>query len=169
MRYRDLLEGPNSLKLFCDMDGVLSNFEFGVVKAYFEKTGIRKSFNQISKSDIWRTINWAGEGWWASLPWQPGGKQLWNFIKKYKPIILTASSRQKFCVQEKEEWVLKHLGSNITVICESKKWKYASPYSVLIDDKLERNIIPWEEHGGIGIWHQNTPITIKKLKKLGFK
>lgn len=168
MRAYELTEGPQSLQIFCDLDGVLVDFELGVELSYFEQTGQRVKFHDLSTSKMWKTINRAGEGWWLNLPWHPGGKQLWNFIKRYRPTILSAPSRQKICIPEKEEWVARNLSPNLTVICDQDKWKYATQYGVLIDD-MAKNIIPWEEHGGIGIQHSDTSSTIKKLKKLGFK
>ena len=168
MRAHELMEGPQSLKLYCDMDGVLVDFHLGVERTYFDQTGKRVSFQELSKGEMWKTIIQAGDGWWLNLPWRPGGKQLWNFIKRYRPIILSAPSRQEICVPEKEEWVAKNMSPDLKVICDAKKWKYATQYGVLIDD-MPKNTIPWEEHGGKAIQHTNTPNTIKQLKKLGFK
>lgn len=168
MRAHELIEAPQSLEIFCDMDGVLTDFELGVEKAYFEQTGKKVSFSSLSTGEYWKTVDKAGEGWWVNLPWTSDGKRLWSFIKKYKPTILSAPSRQKICVPEKEEWVDRNLGPGLKVICDPDKWKYATQYGILIDD-TEKKIIPWEEHGGIGILHTNAASTIKRLKKMGFK
>jgi len=168
MRAYELMEGPQSLHIFCDMDGVLVDFPLGVEQAYFEQTGQRVSFKELSKGEMWKTVTRAGEGWWLNLPWLPGGKQLWNFIKRYKPTILSAPSRQKHCIPEKEAWVTQNLGPGLKVICDQEKWKYASQYGVLIDDSA-KYVVPWDEHGGIAVHHTDTPSTIKQLKKLGFK
>ncbi len=168
MRLRELMEAPQSLEIFCDMDGVLVDFALGVEKAYYKQTGERVAFSSISTGEMWKTVNRAGEGWWINLPWMSDGKRLWSSIKKYKPTILTAPSTQKICAPEKEEWVARNLGPGFKFICDPDKWKYATQYGILIDDTPEK-IISWEEHNGIGILHTDTVTTIKKLKKMGFK
>lgn len=168
MRAYELNEGPQSRKIFCDMDGVLVDFERGVEESYFENTGQRVSFHDLAKSEMWKTVNRGGEGWWLNLPWYPGGQQLWNFIKRYNPTILTAPGRQKTCIPEKNQWVAQNMSPKLKVICDQDKWKYATPYGILIDD-FTKNTIPWEEHGGIAILHTDVSKTIKQLKKLGFK
>ena len=168
MRAYELNEGPQSRQIFCDMDGVLVDFELGIELSYFEQNGQRIKFHDLSDSEMWKTVNRAGEGWWFNLPWMPGGRQLWGIIKKYKPIILTAPGQQKTCIPEKEAWVAQNLSPDLKVICDKDKWKYATPYRILIDDTATKTI-PWEEHGGIAILHTNVSKTIKQLKKLGFK
>lgn len=49
------------------------------------------------------------------------------------------------------------------------KFKYAGHNKILIDDLYKTNIIPWREHGGIGILHTSANDTIQKLKKIGEK
>ena len=69
--------------IYCDMDGVLVDFE----KGYYDLTGT--STKQFPKGDnsFWQPISDAGAEFWATLPWMPDGKELWNYIKKYNPNI----------------------------------------------------------------------------------
>ena len=50
-----------------------------------------------------------------------------------------------------------------------EKYKWANESSVLIDD-WDKNIIPWDQSGGIAIKHSDADIdkTLKKLAELGF-
>ena len=50
---------------------------------------------------------------WRDLPWHTGGKQLWNFIKKYDTEILSAyveDTYDKNCIPGKKFWATKNLG-----------------------------------------------------------
>ena len=58
--------------IYCDMDGVLVDFE----KGYYDLTGT--STKQFPKGDnsFWQPISDAGAEFWATLPWMPDGKEL---------------------------------------------------------------------------------------------
>ena len=105
-------------KIYCDMDGVLVDFETGVVDAM--NLELKKEFpafpelaaklvkelgrNYVTKADIkkyspskvdvaaeymYRLVE-GDENFWANLSWQPGGKRLWAYIRQFDPDILTA-------------------------------------------------------------------------------
>jgi hypothetical protein len=113
------------------------------------------------------------EAFWVNLPWQPGGKELWAYIKQYNPDILTAPMDKlgkNESLSGKLLWVEKNLGlSSDKVNFEHKKWKYAlSPdgkSNILIDD-FQSKVEPFTEAGGIGILHISANNTIKILKLL---
>jgi hypothetical protein len=97
-----------------------------------------------------------------------GGKALWNYIKQYDPIILSAPSREKSSKEGKRGWIDQEIGPDQKVIFKRAKEKhhYSDKNKILIDDKPE-TIDSWNNAGGIGILYNNTPDTIKQLKKLG--
>ncbi len=69
--------------------------------------------------------------------------------------------------QGKRVWVKRELpGTKLILRYASQKQEYASPTSILIDDR-QKNIDQWEAAGGIGILHTSTANTIEQLKKLG--
>ena len=113
------------------------------------------------------------EDWWAKLPWQPGGKKLWAYIKQFNPEILTApmdKGGKKGSLPGKLRWVEKHLKIDPNrVTFEHNKWEYAvsddGEQNILIDDFASK-IDPWDTAGGIGILHINANTTIKILKLL---
>jgi hypothetical protein len=42
---------------------------------------------------FWKLIDTEiGIRFWRGIPWMPGGKELWDYIKPYKPTLLTAPS-----------------------------------------------------------------------------
>jgi len=148
-------------KIYCDMDGVLTNFH----KAYEKLTG-NKIHGFTSDLD-WEAIKRAGYDFWFKLEWQPDGKELWKYIKKYKPTILSAPSREDESRVGKHDWVKKELpGTHLILRSMANKKEFASPDSILIDD-TPQNVDQWNEAGGIGILHTSTANTLKVLKKLG--
>ena len=88
-------------------------------------------------------------------------------FEKYKPKLLSAPSREEVSRVAKHDWVNKEL-HGVHLILRSAKHKkdFATPTSILIDDRLD-NIIGWRDAGGIGIHHVNTKHTIDQLKVLG--
>jgi len=105
-------------KIYCDMDGVLVDFEKAVVQTinkqlasdnpyrpkaaakivaklgrnYIELNDIDKESPTNSK--VVRSYMYAlvqdDEEWWATLPWTSDGKQLWDYVRQFEPEILTA-------------------------------------------------------------------------------
>lgn len=151
--------------IYCDMDGVLVDFE----KGYFDLTGVHTK--QYVKGDkaFWQPISEEGAGFWAGLPWMPDGQELWRYIKKYKPNILSAPSQDPSSVVGKEAWLKMHLQNSYKKAYfynRANKQLFAGENRILIDD-LKQTIDEWNAKGGIGIFHTSAADTIKQLKKLG--
>lgn len=176
--------------IYCDMDGVLVGFVGGAINkineallappAGFEELAdnvvntlgrnyvIADDLKKYSPTSVAAATDFMyalledDEDFWANLPWQEGGRELWNHIKPYKPTILTSpmdKRGKKGSLRGKERWIKENLGlANIKgVIFEHKKFKYATcengEPNVLIDDFLTK-IEPWKDNGGIGIHHK---------------
>jgi hypothetical protein len=170
--------------IFCDMDGVLVNFD----KGYQDLTGMSTHHvDAQGKKEFWKAFRQglenSGESekhYWANLDWQPGGKELWDYIKEYNPYILTAPSvnfdlpyDQRYnreyneSMQGKLEWIQRL--SNMRKIYFASavnKPKFAGSNKILIDDRKD-TIDSWNANGGIGILHTSAENTIKQLKELG--
>jgi hypothetical protein len=153
-----------NIKLFSDLDGVIVAFD-----KEFEKLGhgtIEEfELRHPHPAALWNFISTHSDHFWLNMEWVPDGKELWNFIKKYNPTLLTTPAQSvPHCVEDKQAWVKRELG-NYNVIISGHKYKYATPGAILIDD-MEKNIIPWNEAGGIGILHINATNTIAALTKI---
>lgn len=188
------------------MDGVLCDFDEGYKNATkslkgdelkedeidllkifpnFKKNGISTDeANALGKSYFWKifraSVGKNEKEFWANLPWQPGGQELWKAISPYTPNILSSPAidfslppdqqlnpEYNQAIQGKKEWIAKNLtnvGEEIFVPAVQKA-TFAAPNHILIDD-LEKNITAWEANGGIGILHKNLPDTLKKLETL---
>jgi hypothetical protein len=102
------------------------------------------------------------------------GKELWESIKKYNPIILSARGTKNIEKNEKikTDQVKKYLSPEPKIIFvgtgnEKGDKERANKNSILIDDS-QTNIDSWKSKGGIGIKHdyKNTQSTIDKLKEI---
>lgn len=132
--------------LFCDLDGVLADFG----KQVMNKFG--KPVDEISPAILWSTIN-RSETFFESLPWMPKGRDLWEAIKQYHPIILTGIPNSKTAAEQKRKWCQRELGEDIQVItCKSiDKYKYCYDRGcILVDDRAD-NVNAWGKKGGISV------------------
>jgi len=156
----DAIQGD--YKIYCDMDGVLVDFD----KGYYNLTGTEASFDTDPKQ-FWEPISKAGAAFWIKLPWMPDGKQLWDYIKQYNPDLLSAPSREESSKMGKRIWVKRELpGTKLILRSADRKQEFATPNSILIDDRAD-NIQRWKDAGGIGIVHTSAADTIQQLKDLG--
>jgi hypothetical protein len=153
--------------IYSDMDGVLSDFdkrfmEFsdGIPPGQYEQ--------RRGKEEFWKLIDdTVGVPFWAGMDWMSDGKEYWNYIEKYNPIILSAPSKKEESKYGKRIWKKRNMPNNKMILVPAwKKKEYANPTSILIDDRAD-NINQWEAAGGIGILHTDATSTIAKLKKLG--
>lgn len=153
-------------RIFCDLDGVITDFN----KGYFDLTGIVLKPNEHrNDSKFWEPIERAGYDFWNNLEWMKDGGTLWDFISPYNPIILSAPSRQVESRIGKKDWVERELpGTQLILRSAKHKKDFAAPDAILIDDR-EDNINGWVESGGIGILHTSALNTIETLiKKYNF-
>jgi predicted kinase len=160
-----LAENKQQYKVYCDIDGVIADFEDGYNKLTGRNApGVNAPYN---KNDFWDPINKAGAKFWANLIWISDGKQLWSYIAKYNPTLLSAPSIDPSSEKGKLQWIEKHVPGTPVVFKQAKNKKdLAEPNAILIDDRKD-NIQQWIDAGGIGILHTSTDNTIKQLQKLG--
>ena len=157
--------------IFCDMDGVLVDFD----KGYEDMTGKHtKHVDLQTSNDFWNNLTQSLKNkglteydYWVNLPWMSDGQILWNYIKPYKPYVLTAPSIDPGSKQGKREWVQRLDGmKNIYFKPARFKHELSGKNRILIDDRAD-TIDRWNAEGGIGILHTSAANTIKQLKKLG--
>jgi 5'(3')-deoxyribonucleotidase len=157
--------------IFCDMDGVLVDFD----KGYEDLTEKSTKHSDVQdKNDFWRLLDKSLEekglteyDYWVNLPWiEPDGHILWKYIKEYKPYILTAPSLDPGSRQGKREWVARELpeAKNIYFRKASAKPEFSGKNRILIDDRKDTTEA-WTAAGGIGIHHTSAADTIEKLEK----
>jgi hypothetical protein len=153
-------------EIYSDMDGVLTDFDASFMKA---SGGIRPSEYErnMGKDGFWELVDGKGVGFWVGMPWMPDGKQYWDYIKEYNPILLSSPSRSSTSRLGKRLWVRNQLPGTKLILTQSKdKQNYARKNRILIDDRPS-NIEEWRSQGGIGILHTSASNTIRQLKELG--
>jgi hypothetical protein len=148
------------------MDGVLVDF----VKGYKKLTGIDTTNYVNSTPEFWQPVDEQGPSYWANLDWTRDGQQLWSYIKKYKPNILSSPSRSMTSKVGKQAWVQIHIPKSqykeLFLYSRHEKQLFAGENKILIDD-LAKTIDEWNAKGGIGILHTSAANTMLQLKKLG--
>lgn len=175
-----------SYQIYCDMDGVLTDFEKRfhdkvneVGPKYYPLKDIKKvnkpkDFENIFGLDeFWKLIDvHVGVSFWIGMPWMPRGEELWDFIKKFNPKLLTSPSRNDGSRLGKNLWVRNNLNPKPKVIFaySANKQNYADSKSILIDDK-KSNIEEWESAGGIAFRVKDGDIgpALQGLKDLGYE
>jgi hypothetical protein len=188
---------PSSLPpLFCDLDGVLADFDRGVLRL----TGRPFPVKPEPAGPVWRVLARAPEpGFFASLEMMPDAPVLWRAIAPHRPVILTGCPGGGWAPGQKRAWCARHLGAHVEVITcmaqdkaeQAAAWVgrrgageaagggaagaagsgsgsgSAPSIGVLIDDMLKAKE-PWERAGGTFILHTSAETTIARLRALGY-
>jgi len=175
------LESIELVRIFCDLDGVLVDFDRGFIELpensdnlspgeYEEKNG---------KNSIWPLIDKHGDEYWSELYWKGDGRELWDYLEEYKPSIISSPSRNLASIRGKVKWVKLNLrineepitkledytGSNRLILMQQKHLFVKSANDILIDD-TQSKIDKWTEAGGTGILHNDATDTIKVLEEI---
>lgn len=170
------------IKVYCDLDGVLVDFNRGFKKLDANEDGLSptKYEKKYGLDQMWKIIDDEGESFWANLRWKSDGRELWDYIKRYEPIILSSPSRSKSSVEGKMKWIKRNLNINqdeptksskkwdqtSRIILSRYKYKFATgPTDILIDDTREK-IDKWVEAGGTGILHTDSTDSIRVLEDI---
>jgi len=163
-----LMEFDNPV-IYCDMDGVLSDFK------EYTLNHLGTKFKDKHWKDLPLDV-------FYQLSPMPDAHKLWSFIVKYDPRILTAFpklNRGPISAQapdDKKKWMMKHFNwpsSKIFPVLRVDKSRFAKDGregrpNLLIDDYLE-NCQQFRNQGGIAIHHTSANNTIHELKKIGYK
>ena len=196
MRYSALAETIRGITLvqeqdglptiYCDMDGVLCDFNRGIANMFnlksknpsepgpMQMSGYSDAEDWLSapnKAQKWEPVN-QYKLFWPTLPWTPGGMKLWSFIRKFNPHILSAYTPYDLnSIKGKRLWLQRNLKltdkERIHIVRRDQKRVYAKG-NVLIDD-FKKNTTEWKQAKGHPILYKSTPQVIADLKKIGYK
>ena len=157
-----------SYQLFCDLDGVLADFNDGVYRIF------KKNPASIKPPVMWSRLA-TTHGFYSSLQLMPNAQQLWDTIKGQNPIILTGCPSGTWAEPQKRQWVQQYLGTYDVITTKNQMQKAQHMIherdgkrviSILIDDR-EKARQNWEESGGIFILYDDSKMidALLELKK----
>ena len=186
--WRRFLKEEQEYEIYCDMDGVLVDFELGVVeyitaalaegRAEELKAKIDRDYiptddlagptkNNDIRAYMYQELEHNAD-FWENLPWIPNGQRLWAALAPHNPNILTTPMGYGSEIG-KQAWIDKNLNPPPKKVFMSReKYNWANKNSILIDD-FTKNTIPWEEQGGIALLYKDSEIekTLSRLRELG--
>jgi len=149
-------ESTSPYVVYFDMDDTLTDYSGQINKT------------KLTPKD---TVKPENISFWENMEWLKGSEDMLHFSTQFfNTKILTRTPDLDHIKQAKKEWIKKNtkwLGDLevITVRRGSNKAEYATPNSILIDDKQE-TIDKFNQAGGIGILFNNNPeYIIQELKK----
>ena len=155
--------------VYVDMDGVLAD-----LFKYAAELNDVDHYNQMDK-EMWEAFLQGSDAYhlFTSLPMFSTANALLKMVKEmfggYRILSSPLSFDKAGSIAGKREWLQAH----ITVpadgwIFDHEKFKYAvqgdGTPNILIDD-WSKNIIPWNEHGGIGLKYQADEDSLDQLRE----
>jgi len=161
---KTLVENIMKYKIYCDMDGVITDFD----KRFKQYTNMTPNDYKLKYSTpmFYDFINNKGIEFWISIPWMLDGKKLWRYIKKYKPTLISVPTYENSSFLGKKMWVENNIPNTPLILVSRKdKQNYAGSDTILIDDRAD-TIDEWNKKGGKGILFISTEQTINELKML---
>jgi hypothetical protein len=151
------------VKIFCDSDGVVFDFESHVMKY---SGGVHP--NKLGDDPLWNLIESIPD-FWLTMPLFPWAHDLINFLRPHGPTILTGCPKIGFDVAqtqkiEKYKMYFPDLPL-ITCLSKEKPVYITGVGDILIDDK-SKNIKRWEAVGGKGILFKTYEQVIADLQEI---
>jgi len=157
---------PKISTIMVDMDGVLCDF----VKRYKELYHMEPREAEKQKKFDHFFDEFIATNQFATLEMMPGAWDLINYLRKLPvetEILSSTASEARYDAISKQKLVwLQSKGIEFKpnfVPGKRHKEKFATPYSIIIDDTLSV-IEQWNAAGGIGIHHTDPVLTMAILK-----
>jgi len=147
-------------RLFLDCDGVLADFDAGVLKLL--KMPARDFEKRYSKGAFWGRLAKAPD-FYARLPLMSDARELFEGVEHLHPTILTGLPMGKWAAPQKLAWCEEHFPGVPVITCMARdKHRFMDPGDVLVDDR-ETHRAAYEAHGVVFIHHRNALDSLKQL------
>jgi hypothetical protein len=159
-------------QLFLDLDGVLVDFDAGIVDILGRPPDGGPHGKPIPPGLMWSTAARA-DSFYEHLCWMPDGRVLWEFARALNPVILSGLPRGNWAAPQKRAWCERELGQDVQVeLCMSRdkpeRAQALTPEGlrpVLVDDRASL-AEPFEQAGGVFVLHRSAAESIERLKQL---
>lgn len=165
----------NIRKIYFDMDGVLADFDKGLLEFCHLSPISQSEKTESQDTEMWNAIRQV-EHFYDKLKPMPGAMEMFRVIyEKYgnRCEILTGIPKKKRGIvtagEDKIAWAHRILTPDIVVnivYAEDKKNFCTGSDCVLIDD-MSKNINAWINSGGTGILFESFELTMKLLREKG--
>jgi predicted nucleotidyltransferase len=172
---------PPIKRIYFDLDGVLAGFDDQFKTYNDEGLDFKSYIGKYGSNKAWDIINKGKTEFWSGMPWNPGGKELYDRVmklaneKNIEVWILSSPGLDPNgdAKKGKNLWVDKHLNipMNRRVYKQAKnKYTEAKPGYMLIDD-MGSNVAQFIQAGGTGIKNnpEDSTESIKKLYKFKYE
>jgi len=172
---------PPIKRIYFDLDGVLAGFDDQFKTYNDEGLDFKSYIGKYGSNKAWDIINKGKTKFWSGMPWNPGGKELYDRVmklaneKNIEVWILSSPGLDPNgdAKKGKNEWVDKHLNipQERRVYKQAKnKYTEAKPGYMLIDD-MGSNVAQFIQAGGTGIKNnpEDSTESIKKLYKFKYE
>jgi len=163
-----MVQQMNKPIIYFDMDGVLADFEAGFFKVSGQDLSLLPDGVFADKATKDKVF--AHPTFFIDLPVLTGAKDMVAYAMGYdadvQALTATGYSSEESVKAQKHKWIAMHFPEITevhTVPKSDMKAKYAWPDVILIDDRLEKSILPFREKGGIGIHHTSPADTKRQL------
>ena len=154
--------------IFIDLDGVCADFDEAILRTYgVNLKGTSKYVGSAQEVPVSIDFSELGHDFYSNLPVIEGTLEAISRMPA-KYMFLTGTCTNPGCYSGKFQWLSKLFGDNTIardklILCGSESKKLlAGRGRILIDDRI-RNIVEWEEAGGIGILHTDWKSTLEVL------
>ena len=164
-------------KIYFDMDGVLADFEGGVINLCGFRPPMQSDKNCTKEDEdhLWEEIRKV-DHFYAKLGLIPGAKELFDEVyEKYgdRCEILTGVPKPhrniEHSKEDKVEWIRRLLSEEVvvnTVLRKEKVQFCTGPECILIDD-FDKNTNEWDSFGGTSVLYTDAKSAREKLCELG--
>ena len=158
-------------KIYLDMDGVLADFDRGLI----ELCGMDPAQGKNCRADLWGRVKAVGH-FYDKLELMPGAKELFDAVySEYgdRCEILTGVPKPDKGIpgagEDKINWMRRMLSEDIkmNIVLREEKRNYCKGKGCILIDDLYDNIRVWDEYGGTGILHRSSEETLAELKEIG--
>ncbi len=162
-------------KIYFDMDGVLADFDGGVVKLCNARPVDQMHHTPEDDDRLWESIRKV-DHFYDRLEILDGSDvMLRTLLERYgeRCEILTGIPKPRRGIKDagddKRKWMARNFGPEIkvNVVYRDQKKNYCTGEGCILIDDYKRNIDIWEEYGGTGILFTDAWSVMKKLQDMG--